>query len=112
MVVALLAMTACSSGNDDSSLSDMALSDIMTGLWHGAAWNFIDPLSVYYLQSYAIITVIAIVGATPLVKMAYDKLKDLRHFKYVEATGIFVLFGMSVAYLVGLGFDPFLYFRF
>ncbi len=74
--------------------------------------NFIDSLSIYYLQSYAIIMVIAILGATPLVKMAYDKLKGLCYFKYVEVVGIFVLFGVSVAYLVGLGFDPFLYFRF
>ncbi len=146
----------------------------MTGLWHGAAWNFVlwglyfgiliilerytllkrltklpylnhiyllfviiigfvffnhenafeyiarlfdldhmvDPASLYYLESYSLLIVFSLIGATPLIKKLYQKAGAWSYFKYVEAVLIFVVFGLAISYLIGLGFNPFLYFRF
>lgn len=146
----------------------------MTGLWHGAAWNFVlwglyfgiliilerytllkrltklpylnhiyllfvtiigfvffnhenafeyiarlfdldhmvDPASLYYLESYSLLIVFSLIGATPLIKKLYQKAGARSYFKYVEAVLIFVVFGLAISYLIGLGFNPFLYFRF
>ncbi len=73
---------------------------------------FIDPVAIYYLESYGFFILIAFIGATPLLKKIYQKVSGYRYFRYVEVAGIFLLFMMSLAYLVGLGFNPFLYFRF
>ena len=74
--------------------------------------SFIDPVSIYYLSSYGLFILIAFIGATPLIKRIYRKVICFKYFKYIEVIGIFALFFMSLAYLVGLGFNPFLYFRF
>ena len=74
--------------------------------------HFIDPISIYYLKSYAVLIIVSLVGATPLMKEIFLKLSLWSNFKYVEVFGIFALFLLSVSYLLGLGFNPFLYFRF
>ena len=71
--------------------------------------SFITAETLYYLKSYALVFVLAILGATPLPKMIVSKLKIAQ---YVEPLILFVLLVMVTAYLVDGSFNPFLYFRF
>ena len=155
---------------------------MLTGLWHGAAWNFVAwgllyaaflllekwvpgllkmpdflrrvyvllvvvlgfvlfnardltqagqdlagmfglgglPLAnaetLYYLRSYAVLFLLGILGATPLVKnMANRFLGSVRTEKVAAVIEPAVLVGLLLictAYLVDGSFNPFLYFRF
>ena len=71
----------------------------------------------YQLKNYAVILVIAILGATPLPKYIYRKLtnKENALSKIVNALELPVLLAVLVAvtaFLVDSSFNPFLYFRF
>lgn len=76
----------------------------------------IDVLSVYYLKSYALIFVLAIVGSTPLIKRFVENLKLRDSVKKVililEPIVAIILLIFVTAYLVDSSFNPFLYFRF
>ena len=71
---------------------------------------------LYYLKSYAVPMVIALVGATPVVKNAVKKLLENKPIKAVmnvaEPVTLVVLFVVVTAFLVDGSFNPFLYFRF
>ncbi len=71
---------------------------------------------IYYLKSYAVPMVIALVGATPVVKNAVKKLLENKPIKAVmnvaEPVTLVVLFVVVTAFLVDGSFNPFLYFRF
>ena len=71
---------------------------------------------VYYLRSYGILLLIAIIGATSLPKKLY---KSCRKFKVtslclvvVEPIVLVALLLICTAYLIDGSFNPFLYFRF
>ena len=70
----------------------------------------------YYLESFALILVISILGATPLPKLLFEKLskKPLmkRIFDVLEPVLLLLLLIVITAYLVDGSFNPFLYFRF
>lgn len=156
---------------------------LLTGLWHGAAWNFIvwglffaallvfeklcflkvldriGPLryayvmlavvfsfvifdaasmtdalvyiegmlgmggvplvsaeGVYYLKSYALILITAIVGATPLITKALNRLKSNklceRIINTAEPAVLILLLCVVTGYIADGSFNPFLYFRF
>ncbi len=64
--------------------------------------------TLYYLRSYAVVMVLAIVGATPCVKrwgLRFDG-------KWIEPLVMAVLLLLCTASLVDGSFNPFLYFRF
>ena len=141
---------------------------MLTGLWHGAAWNFVlwglffavllvtekflrcsghiyvlfavmvsfvifnassvgqavsdigglfgagripitSAESIYYLKSFLMTFIFAIIGATPIPKFVASKWKMA---SYVEPIALIVLLVMCTAYLVDGSFNPFLYFRF
>ena len=129
----------------------------LTGLWHGAAWNFVlwglffavllavsfvlfhaadlpaagqqiaalfgfgglpasGVESLYYLRSYAVVLVIALLGATPLPAKAVQRLRDTSAGSAVlsvaEPVALVLLLAVCTAYLVDGSFNPFLYFRF
>ena len=129
----------------------------LTGLWHGAAWNFVlwglffavllavsDVLfnaadlpaagqqiaalfgfgglpasgveSLYYLRSYAVVLVIALLGATPLPAKAVQRLRETSAGSAIlsaaEPVALVLLLALCTAYLVDGSFNPFLYFRF
>ncbi len=77
-------------------------------LWNGEA--------LYYLRDYAGLIIIAMVGATPLGKMAYDRLSTVKKgaipLAFMEVLTIVVLLLGASAYLIDGSFNPFLYFRF
>jgi alginate O-acetyltransferase complex protein AlgI len=70
----------------------------------------------YYIKSYALIFVIAIIGATPLPKMAVEKIRAHKvGGKIINTVEPFITLAMLVvitAFLVDGSFNPFLYFRF
>lgn len=77
--------------------------------------------TLYYLRSYAVLLVLAVVGATPVVKHCANKLMTAQWTEsnfgaafatIVELIVLMMLFIVSTAFLVDGSFNPFLYFRF
>lgn len=70
----------------------------------------------YYLKSFAVTLVIGIIGATPVVKKAVEKIfensKISKFIWVLEPMGLVALLAVMTAYLVDGSFNPFLYFRF
>ena len=77
-------------------------------------WGPSDPAALYYWQSYAVLLVIAIIGATPLPRRLWAMLE--RRASVVTAILqpllVAAALAISTAYLVDSTFNPFLYFRF
>ena len=67
--------------------------------------------SLYYLRSYAVVFVIAMVGATPLPKRCAERIPE-RAAAVLEPAAMILLLLTCTAYLVDGSFNPFLYFRF
>ncbi len=72
--------------------------------------------ALYYLKSYAVLLVIAVVGATPLFRNGIRFLQNHsvgnRVLGIIAPLGVAVVLLLSTAYLVDGSFNPFLYFRF
>ena len=79
------------------------------GMFGAGGIALVSPEALYYLRSYAVIFVMAIIGATPLPKLIAGKFKAAQ---YVEPVFLLVLLALVTAYLVDGSFNPFLYFRF
>jgi len=77
---------------------------------------FMTEVTGYFLGSYAILLVIAMIGATPLPKLWMEKLKENRVMsKIIDVLEPVVMIGLllvATGYLVDGSFNPFLYFRF
>ena len=89
-----------------------SLSQVLTdigGLFGSGNLSFVSAEAIYYLKSYAVIFVFAILGATPFPKRLVSKWKTLQ---YAEPVVLLVLLVVITAYLVDGSFNPFLYFRF
>ena len=92
-----------------------AFSDI-AGLFGagGIAWS--SKEAFYYLQSYAFVLVIGIVGATPLPKELCERMSRSKWGATLSAwLGPIAVAGLMIlmtAYLADGSFNPFLYFRF
>lgn len=69
----------------------------------------INTETLYYIRSYSVLLIIAIIASTPLLKVIRNKLKKLEFLEPVIYIGIIILVS---AYLVDSSFNPFLYFRF
>lgn len=69
----------------------------------------INTETLYYIRSYLVLLIIAIIASTPLLKVIGNKLKKLEFLEPVIYIGIIIL---VTAYLVDTSFNPFLYFRF
>lgn len=77
--------------------------------------NVIDSETLFYIANYKLFFFVAIIGATPLVSLAYHKLmtqfsENTRSI--IETVLIVFSFALCVAILVDSSFNPFLYFRF
>ncbi len=86
------------------------------GMFGAGASGFISAETVYYLRSYAVLLVVAIVGATPVVKTVATKFSESKKLgkiaNIIEPAMIAVLFITVTAFLVDSSSNPFLYFRF
>lgn len=74
------------------------------------------PQTLYYIKSYIVIFLVAIIGCTPLIKQTVLKIKN--NCKLNKIVNILepilqtVLLVVVTAYLIDGSFNPFLYFRF
>ena len=86
------------------------------GLFGANGESFINNYTIYYLKNYFVVLIIAIIGATPLLKNAIEKLKQKELFNKIinvlEPICIVIILIIVTAYLVDNSYNPFLYFRF
>ncbi len=72
--------------------------------------------TLYFLRSYAVVFILAVIGATPIVKLLATKFAESEKTKKIAnvltAPVMLVLLVLVTAYLVDGSFSPFLYFRF
>ena len=76
---------------------------------------FMTSLTGYYLRSYGLLFLLAVIGSTPAVKMAAGKVRVKMNAGAMDFAEPLVLAGLLIlvtAYLVDGSFNPFLYFRF
>ena len=97
--------------------TDMSEAFLYIGRMFGAGkLPFATTEILYYLRSYAVIFVMAFIGATPVVKNTAIKLsqseKTCKIVNILEPVFLIAVFAIVVAYLVDGSFSPFLYFRF
>lgn len=75
-----------------------------------------DTSSLYYLKSNIVLLVVAVIGATPLPKLLYEKI-GLRKYggkilAVVTPLAALASVALCTAYLIDGSFNPFVYFRF
>ncbi|GHU34042.1 alginate regulatory protein [Clostridia bacterium] len=70
--------------------------------------------SLYYLRSYAVPLILAIIGSTPIPKLAAEYLQKnkAKAMTIIEPAAVAVLLIAVTAFLVDGSFNPFIYFRF
>lgn len=78
--------------------------------------SFINTGTIYYLKSYLLILVIALIGSTPLIKNTLNKLKEHPQINKIinilEPICLLILLIICTSYLIDSSYNPFLYFRF
>ena len=84
----------------------------LTGMLGFAGVPLVTGETLYYLRSFAVLFVAGILGATPLVKRAADRILPTPLGSVLEPLGLIVLLLLCTGYLVDGSFSPFLYFRF
>ena len=88
----------------------------VTGMLGLAGGGLVSPQTLYYLSSYAVLLVIAAIGATPWPKRLAERFAagavGARLMPVVQPAVLLVLLVVCTAYLVDGSFNPFLYFRF
>ena len=98
---------------DAPSLS--AAASRIAGLFGGAG-AVAGVQSLYYLKSYAVVLLLAVLGATPLPKRLLARLRQNRVcgilLDVLEPIVLVALLALCTAYLIDGSFNPFLYFRF
>lgn len=86
------------------------------GLFGRNGESIINPYTIYYLRSYGIVILIALIGATPIFKNIILKMKENEKIRKVinilEPLYIIILLLIVTAYWVDNSYNPFLYFRF
>lgn len=86
------------------------------GMFGARSIPIINSEMLYYLRSYAIVIILALIGSTPIVKNLALKLengtKSGKVIKVLEPVAVAALLVIMTAYLVDGSFNPFLYFRF
>ena len=81
------------------------------GLFGAGGIPLVTTETLYYLRSYAILLIAALVGSTPVVKTAAQKISP-KITNVLITPVMLVLLVLCTAYLVDGSFNPFLYFRF
>ena len=88
-----------------------ALSDI-GGMFGVGSVPLITTQTIYYLRSYGVLLVAAVIGATPLMRNLGGRLAEKPVGAVLETAFLILLLVVCTAYLVDGSFNPFLYFRF
>lgn len=75
-----------------------------------------DNFSIYYLKSYCIFIIVGIVGAGPLIKNLFIKIRKNKYLNFIinilQPLFLVVLLYIVTLYLIDGSYNPFLYFRF
>ena len=76
--------------------------------------TFISQSLPYELLRNAFFALVLVLGATPLPKRIYEKIKSKTQigFAFLNTVAPLLIFFLSVAYTVSSEYNPFLYFRF
>ena len=74
--------------------------------------TLISQESLYYFKSYFIVLIVAIIGATPILKNIANKEKIHKIINVLEPLYLLVIFVICTSYIIDGSFNPFLYFRF
>ncbi len=86
------------------------------GMFGFAKVPFVTAESLYYLRSYAVVLILALIGSTPFIKNMTIKLGAKPGISkcmiVAEPMVLLLLMLVITAYLVDGSFNPFLYFRF
>ena len=82
------------------------------GLFGLGGWPLANGITLYYLRSYAVLLIIAIVASLPLGRQLYARVQDAKVMTLLEPAAVAGLLVAVTAYLVDGSFNPFLYFRF
>jgi alginate O-acetyltransferase complex protein AlgI len=86
------------------------------GLFGAQSIPLITTETIYYLASYGVILIVAIVGCTPLPKYCYQKSCETKFGRgmcaILEPLVILATLAVCTAFLIDGSFNPFLYFRF
>ena len=92
-----------------------ALSDI-GGLFGAGGIPLVSAEAVYCLRSFALVLILAVLGATPLLRNGLVRLSQYptagKVLNALEPFTLFILLLVMSGYLVDGSFNPFLYFRF
>lgn len=92
--------------------SDMKEAATYIGAMFGAGeYPLLNSELIYYLKSYAVVLVIALLGATPIPKRLMSS-RIGQKLSICEPLILVLLLVVMTAYLVDGSFNPFLYFRF
>ena len=81
------------------------------GVFGAGGIPLVTTETLYYLRSYAVLLIAALVGSTPVVKTAAQKISP-KITNVLITPVMLVLLVLCTAYLVDGSFNPFLYFRF
>lgn len=77
---------------------------------------FINNYTIYYLKSYLLVIIIAIIASTPIPKNIINKLNKNKNLNKIinllEPIFIIILLLITTSYLIDNSYNPFLYFRF
>ena len=85
-------------------------------MFTGGNLPFLSQEFLYYLRSYGVILLLAVVGATPMISESIKKLRGKKWgntiLNIVEPIFLVLLFVVITSFLVNDSYNPFLYFRF
>lgn len=88
----------------------------LRAMFGGADLPAVNDLCIYYFKSSAVILLIAVIGATPLLKAMIRKIRTNKTGQlvtdYAEPFVLTALLAVCTAFLIDGSFNPFLYFRF
>ena len=74
--------------------------------------QLISQESLYYFKSYCVVLVVAMIGATPILKNIFNKEKLHKVANVLEPMYLLLIFVICTSYIIDGSFNPFLYFRF
>jgi len=82
------------------------------GLVGATGEALISQESLYYFKSYFVVLIVAIIGATPILKNLVSREKVHKIMNVLEPVYLLLIFVISTSYIIDGSFNPFLYFRF
>lgn len=106
MVIVIISFVIFNAANFTEAWNDIL------NLFGATGIPLVSEGALYALKSNAVLLVVAIFAATPILKKVCFKYEEKAVMKAVEVVAIAAVLIVSTAYLVDGSFNPFLYFRF